>query len=159
MRAANSRNENGLLIKWIPGAQIWAKALIISTFNRVRSRSPRLRGNLWSGNLKSAYQSRVDQEPVEAAGLCAVLAGIEQALAAQHDLLLLLERRVERNAGSFLDHQRQIGPVDGIHHGRAFDRLEVDGVDRVIGRVVARIVILQLLADTGLVEIRIEQSP
>src|SRR5436190_7322488 len=42
-------------------------------------------------SLQSADQASVDQEPVETAGLGALLAGIEQALAAQHDFLLFLE--------------------------------------------------------------------
>ena len=37
------------------------------------------------------------------------------------------------------------------------DRLEVDRVDRMIGREIARIVMLQFLADAGLVEVRIEK--
>ena len=96
-------------------------------------------------------------KPVEAAGFGAVLAGVEHALAAQHDVLLLLERRIERDAGGFLDHQRQIGAVDRVHHGRTLTGSKLIGVDRVIGRVIARIVILQLLADAGLVEAGIEQ--
>src|ERR1700754_2072957 len=61
----------------------------------------------------------VDQESVEAPCFGAVLAGVEQALAAEHDLLLLLEGRIEGYAGGFLDHQRQIGGIDGVHHRRA----------------------------------------
>jgi len=38
------------------------------------------------------------------------------------------------------------------------DRLEVDRVDGVIGRVIARVVILQLLADTGFIEAGIEHA-
>ena len=49
-------------------------------------------------------QAGIDQEPVEAAGLSAVLAGLEQALAAKHDFLLLLERGIERS------HARGIKP-------------------------------------------------
>jgi hypothetical protein len=36
------------------------------------------------------------------------------------------------------------------------DRLEIDRIDGVIGRVIARVVLLQLLADTGFVEAGIE---
>lgn len=79
----------------------------------------------------------IDQEPIEAPGLRTVLAGVEHALAAQHDLLLLLERRIERDAGGLLDHQRQVGTIDRIHHRLALHRLEVDGVDRVVRCVVA----------------------
>src|ERR1700690_4111309 len=99
----------------------------------------------------------VDQQPVEPAGFVAALAGVKHALAAQHDVLLLLERRIERDAGGFLDHQRQVGAVDRVHHGRTLHRLEIDGVDRVIGRIIARVIILQLLADAGLIETGIEQ--
>src|SRR6266852_6447689 len=82
--------------------------------------------------LEVFYETGVDQQPVEAPRFRTVLAGIEHALAAQHDALLLLERRIERDARGFLDHQWQISPVDGVHHGRTLDRLEVDRIDRVI---------------------------
>src|SRR6202022_4850245 len=65
--------------------------------------------------LQSPHQAGVDQEPVEATGFRAVLAGVKQTLAAQHDLLLLLERGIEREPGGFLDTRRKIGSVDGIH--------------------------------------------
>src|SRR3954454_22461079 len=79
---------------------------------------------------QSLDQPGIDQEPVEALCLSAVVAGIEHALAPQHDPLLLLEGGIERNAGGFLDHQRQIGAIDRVHHGRTLHRLEIDRVDR-----------------------------
>src|SRR3984893_3683397 len=122
-----------------------------SRFARQHSRRRlRLAGNLKAGSLQSVHQASVYQKPVEAAGFRAVLAGVEHSLAAQHDLLLLLERRVERDTGGFLDHQRQIGPVDRIHHRGTLDRFEADRIDRVISRVIGRVVIVQLLADPGL---------
>src|SRR5947207_2339945 len=55
-----------------------------------------------AAGLQSADETGVDQQPVEAAGFRAVLAGIEHALAAQHDPLLLLERGIERPAASWI---------------------------------------------------------
>src|SRR5713101_3949941 len=109
-------------------------APLVKLSRKGKLRSGPARAQASPARLQSPHEAGVDQEPVEAAGFRAVLAGIEQALAAQHDLLLLLERGIERNAGGFLDHQRQIGPVDGIHHSRTFDRLEFNSIDRVIGR-------------------------
>src|SRR6202035_3771610 len=104
-------------------------AVFISRIAWPHSRRPHayLRRELVSGGLQSVDQAGVDQEPVEAAGFGAVLAAVEHPLAAQHDVLLLLERRIERHTGRLLDHQRQIGPVDRVHHGRTFDRREVNG--------------------------------
>jgi hypothetical protein len=42
--------------------------------------------------LQSLDQAGVDQQSIEAAGFRPALAGVEHALASQHDLLLLLER-------------------------------------------------------------------
>src|SRR5438067_8064906 len=67
-------------------------------------------------SLQSADQASVDQGPVETAGLGALLAGIEQALAAQHDFLLFLEWGIERDAGGLLNDQRQGRSIDSIHH-------------------------------------------
>ncbi len=55
--------------------------------------------------LQSPDHPRLDQQPVEPPGLGAVLAAVEDALAAEHDLLLLGEGGIERNAGGFLDHE------------------------------------------------------
>src|SRR6516225_8632881 len=107
--------------------------------------------------LQSVDEARIDQKAVEAAGFRAALAGVEQTPTAQHDLLLLCKGRIERNAGLLLDDQRQISRIDRVHHSRAPDRLEIDGVDRVIGRIVTRVVALELLADAGFIERGIEQ--
>src|SRR5262245_36373545 len=60
------------------------------------------------GGLQPLDQAGVDQEPIEAPRLGAVGAGVEQSLAALEDLLLLREGGIERQAGRFLDDQRQI---------------------------------------------------
>src|SRR5262249_57645907 len=64
--------------------------------------------------LESLDQARVDQEPVEAARLGAVLAGEEQTVAALHDLLLFLEGGIEGQAGALLHHHRQVGSLDAL---------------------------------------------
>src|SRR5580693_4598462 len=123
-----------------------------------KSRSGRsCRGLEEEPGLQSVDHPGVDQQPVEPAGFGAAPAGVKYAPAAQHDVLLLLERRIERDAGGFLNHQRQVGAVDRVHHGGTLHRFEIDGIDRVIGRIIARVIILQLLADAGLIETGIEQ--
>jgi hypothetical protein len=52
---------------------------------------------------------------------------LQAPFAAQHDVLLLPERRIERDTG-FPDYQRQTSSVDHVRHGGTFDRFEVDGV-------------------------------
>src|SRR5436190_7985187 len=71
-----------------------------------------------AAGLQSADETGVDQQPVEAAGFRAVLAGIEHALAAQHDPLLLLKRGIERNAGGLLDHDRDISCIESFERRR-----------------------------------------
>src|SRR5450755_759124 len=103
--------------------------------------------------LQSLDHTGIDQEAVEALGLRAVAAGIEHALASQHDLLLLREGGIERNAGSLLDHQRQIGAIDRVHHRRTLHRFEIDRVDRIIGRVIAWIVAVELASDADFIQL------
>src|SRR4051812_23087768 len=88
-------------------------------------------------SLEVLHKSRLDQQAVEAPRLGAVLAGIEQALAAEHDILLLLKGGIKGNAGRLLHHQRQIGRIDRIHDRGTLHRLEIDGVDRVVGAEIA----------------------
>src|SRR5881394_2245536 len=102
--------------------------------------------------LKVLHKARFDQQAVEASRLSAVLARIKQALAAEHDVLLLLEGGIERDAGGFLDHQRQIGCIDRVHDRRALHGLEVHGIDGVVGREIARIVAVELAGEAGFVE-------
>src|SRR5712692_2927705 len=64
--------------------------------------------------LEMLDQAGVDQEPVEAPRLLAAGAGVEQALAAFEDFLLLGERGVERQTGALLDDQREIGRLDRV---------------------------------------------
>src|ERR1700733_7957249 len=61
---------------------------------------------------KSLDHSGVDQESIEMPCLGARVASVEHAVAAHHDLFLCVEGRIERDAGGFLDHQRQIGAID-----------------------------------------------
>jgi len=71
--------------------------------------------------------------------LAAAGTGVEHAVAALQDFLLLGERGIERQARGLLHHQRQVGRIQGIERRGQLDRLEIDGVDRVIGGEVARI--------------------
>jgi hypothetical protein len=57
--------------------------------------------------LEIFHKSRIDQQAVEALGFRALLAGVEQTLATEHDLFLFRECRVQRNARRFLDRQRR----------------------------------------------------
>src|SRR5436309_3515173 len=110
-----------------------------------------------SARLQSPDQAGVYQKAVETTGFRAALASVEHPLATKHDALLLVERGIERNAGGFQNHQWEIRPIDGVHDSSALDGVEVDRVDRVVGFVVARIVVFQLLAEAGGVEIGIEK--
>src|SRR5258708_18259085 len=134
MKGANN-SLSGLRLIASPKANVLESRLLLRRFYATTRSTARacFAGNLKSASLQSVHQTGVDQEPVEAAGFRAVLAGVKHALAAQHDGLLLLERRIERDAGGFLDHQRQVRPVDRVHLGRTLDRFEVDRVDRIIG--------------------------
>ena len=71
--------------------------------------------------LKSVNQAGIEQQPIKATRFCAVLAGIEAAATAQHDLFLLGEGRIKGDAGRLLDYQRQIGAIDRVHDNRRFD--------------------------------------
>ncbi len=94
-------------------------------------------------------QPGIDQEPVEAARFGAPGAAVERAVATIEDPLLLGERAVERQARGFQHDQRKIGGIEPVQ-GRSEDRpAEVDGVDGVIGRVVARIVFHEPLASAA----------
>src|SRR5262245_19946493 len=87
----------------------------------------------WVLSSKSDDQSRVDQQPVEAARLRAVAATIEQPTATLKDALLLRELRVERKARRLQHNQRQIGRVEHVECGRQITRPEIDAVDGVVG--------------------------
>src|SRR5690242_9958568 len=98
-----------------------------------------------------------DQQPVEAPRLRAVAAVVIDALAALEDLLLLGKRGIERQAGELLDHQRQVGPVERVECGRHVARLEVDRIDRVVGREIARVHRNHALADLVIADARFDQ--
>src|ERR1700730_12659304 len=103
-------------------------------------------------------QAGVDQQPIEASRFDAAGAAVEQTPAALQTFFLLGERRVERQPGRLLHDQREIGPLDGVERGAELDRLEVDRIDRVIGREIARIVIQQPAADRRLLEPGLENG-
>src|SRR5580700_6403106 len=103
------------------------------------------------------YEAGVDQHAVEMARLGTVIAAVEQSVAAQEDLLLLGERRIERQAGGLLHNQRQIGTFQGIERRGDVDRFEVDGVDRVIGGEIAPIPRHQAALDGRIVEAGLDQ--
>src|SRR5260221_365731 len=64
-------------------------------------------------SLEAFDQAGVDQQAIEAARLRAASAVVEPAIAALEYLLLLDERRIERQARAFLDDQGEIRPLDG----------------------------------------------
>src|SRR3954453_16699503 len=68
----------------------------------------RLHGHL----LEPVDQPDLDQHAIEASRFGPFLAPIEQAVATLQDLLLFLERRIERNARRLQQKQRQIGSVE-----------------------------------------------
>src|SRR5580704_1515635 len=103
-----------------------AKKFLGSNVRRKASNQTNFRSEIF-------YQAGVDQHAVELARLRAVIAAVEQSIAAQEDLLLRGKRRIERQARGLLHDQRQIGTFQGIERRRDVDRFEVDGVDRVIG--------------------------
>src|SRR5712675_3295207 len=82
-----------------------------------------------SANLQALDQPGIDQHAVEAPHLGAAGAWIEQPVATLHDLLLLGETGIERQAGGLLNEQRQIGRVERIERGRDVDRREIDRID------------------------------
>src|SRR5438105_3200082 len=84
-------------------------------------------------------QPGVNQKPVEAPRLRALVAAVEHALAAEHDAFLLGKGRVERYAGGVLDRDRKIGSVQSLQRRRHVLWTKVDAVDRVVGREVARV--------------------
>ena len=88
----------------------------------------------------SLDQPGVDQQPVEAAGLGAAGALEKQSVAALQNFLLFGERRIERQAGRLLHDQRKIGRLQPVERRRQILRREVDRVDGVVGREVARVV-------------------
>src|SRR6202030_3854214 len=103
------------------------------------------------------YQAGIDQHAVELARLRAVIAAVEQSVAAHEDLLLRCERRIERQARGLLHDERQIGALQGIERRGNVDRFEVDGVDRVIGGEIALIPRHQAALDGGVIEAGLDQ--
>src|SRR5580658_10617665 len=106
---------------------------------------------------KILYKAGVDQHAVEMARLGTVIAAIEQPVAAQEDLFLLSERRIERQARGLLHDQRQIGTFQRIERRGEVDRFEVDGVDRVIGGEIAMIPRHQAALDGRIIEAGLDQ--
>src|SRR5262245_50383417 len=90
--------------------------------------------------LETLDQAGVDQEPVEAARLCAVRTAVEQAAAALEDSLLLGERGIKRDARAFQRDERKIRRLDHVERGWERERPEIDRVDGVVGRKVADVV-------------------
>src|SRR5260221_6541348 len=100
-------------------------------------------------------QADVNQQPVEAARLCAIRAQIELALAAAENALLLDEGGIERHAGRLQHHQRQIGCVKAAHGGGQIRRLKIQRVDSVVSGEVARVGGVDAAADRDIVESRL----
>src|SRR3954453_14005634 len=64
--------------------------------------------------LQLLDQPCIDQQTVEPPRFRAAIAGIEDALAATQDVLLLHEGRIERQPSRLQDHQRQIRRVERV---------------------------------------------
>ena len=73
------------------------------------------------------------------------------------DSLLLGEGGIERHARGLLHDQWQVRRVEHVEGRAQRDRREVDGIDRIVGRVVARVETQQSLAEVPRVERRINQ--
>src|SRR4051794_30501882 len=91
---------------------------------------------MWS---KPLDQAGIDQKTIEPARLPSPRTIEEQSLAAIENASLFCKRRIERKTGGPLHDQRQIGRIEQVKRGTEIDRLEVQPVDGVIGREVARI--------------------
>src|SRR5258708_465321 len=98
LRAKRSNPYRGLADRWIaPWRSLSSGAHSRDPLaprndelHRIASRERTDRSRSPTPGLKSLDHPGVDQEPVEAAGFRAALAVVEHALAAEHDVLLLL---------------------------------------------------------------------
>src|SRR5262245_63617105 len=124
-----------------PGAPINARS----------SRQARLRS-------ESLDQAGVDEQPVEAASLRAAAAKVEHAAAAAEDLLLLGERRVERDPRRLQHHQRKVRRIERIERGRQVDRAEVHPLDGVVGGEIARIALHDAVRHLHRIECRVDEA-
>src|SRR5262245_3121883 len=109
--------------------------------------------------LEPLDQAGIDQHAIETSRLGSAIAIEKQSVAALHDLLLLLERGVERQARGLEDDKRKIRAFDGIERAGHIGRFEIDCVDRVVGGEIARVVGRDPLGDrcvanTGLEDLR-----
>src|SRR5580704_124752 len=101
-------------------------------------------------------QPGVDQHAIEMARRGAVVAAVEQAVATEEYFLLRGERRIERQAGGLLHHQRQVRAFQRLERRRYVDRSEIHSIDGVIGSEVAMIPRHQLTFDGIVTETWIE---
>src|SRR5262245_64246546 len=104
---------------------------------------------------ESLDQSGIDQQPIEASGLRAAGAEIEQAPTTAEDLLLLDEGGIERHSRGFQDRKRKIRRVERLERGGQIDRLKIQALNRVIGGEVTGIALQDARRHIGLVERRI----
>jgi hypothetical protein len=88
-------------------------------------------------------QAGIDQQPVETPGLRAVSAAVELAMAALQNLFLFGKAGIERHAGCFLHHQRQVSRVQRVKRRGQTGRCEIHRIDCIIGGQIARIQCLQ----------------
>src|SRR6266568_706680 len=87
----------------------------------------------------SLDQPGVDQQPVEAPDFGAAGALEKQSVTALENLLLFREGRIERQPGRLLHDDRKIGRLEAVQRRRDVLWREVDTVERVVGREVARV--------------------
>src|SRR5271169_6032476 len=90
--------------------------------------------------LKTLDQSSLDQHAIEAAGLGAIGTAIEQLHAAHENFFLLGKSGIERHAGCFLNHQRQIGAFQGGERRAHIHRRKDYSVYRIISGEIAYII-------------------
>src|SRR5262249_11276553 len=108
--------------------------------------------------LEILDQAGVDEEAIEAPRLRAAGASVEQALAAFEYLLLLGERGIERESSGLLQNQGQVWRLDRLKRRGKIDAVEIDGVDRVVGREIGRVIGRDPARQRPRVERRIEDA-
>jgi len=113
--------------------------------------------NFHSDVLQSVDQSGFYQQSVEAPRLRSAFAEIKLPTTSLENLLLLGEGGIKRHTRRFEHDQRQLGSIERIERRREIDRREIDRVDNVVGRVVARVELLDALGNLGRAKRRIDE--
>src|SRR3954454_2182895 len=88
---------------------------------------------------KALDQPGIDQKAIETAGLGPTRAIVKQPFASVENTPLLGKGGIKPQTGGFLNDQRQVGRIEHIERRTHIHGLEVQSIDRIIGRVVKRI--------------------